>query len=63
MKKILGIVVLGLLFGGSAYSKVIEINKCLKNKYPYETNWYDLSDDIEDIIFSSNFSFKGSMFI
>ena len=56
MKKILGIVVLGLLFGGSAYSKVIEINKCLKNKYPYETNWYDLSDDIEDIIFSSNFS-------
>ena len=56
MKKLLSILVLSLFFGGSAYSEVIEINKCLKNKYSYETNWYDLSDDIEDIIFSSNFS-------
>ena len=56
MKKLLSILALTLFFGGSSYSEVIEINKCLKNKYSYETNWYDLSDDIEDIIFSSNFS-------
>ena len=48
--------VLSLLLSGTTYGEVIEINKCLKNKYSYETNWYDLSDDIEDIIFSSNFS-------
>ena len=56
MKKLLGIMVLSLLLSGTTYGEVIEINKCLKNKYSYETNWYDLSDDIEDIIFSSNFS-------
>jgi len=56
MKKLLGIMVLSLLLSGTTYGEVIEINKCLKNRYSYETNWYDLSDDIEDIIFSSNFS-------
>ena len=45
-----------MVLSGGASASIIEVSKCLKNKYSYEANWYDLSDDMEDIIFSSNFS-------
>jgi hypothetical protein len=56
MKKLILTILFTLVLSGGANASIIEVSKCLKNKYSYETNWYDLSDDIEDIIFSSNFS-------
>ena len=35
MKKLLGIVVLGLLLGGNGYAELITLNKCFLEKYVY----------------------------
>lgn len=57
MKKLFSLIlVLGLMFGEDAYSEVIELNKCLKEKYPSENEWYDLSNDIRENSFSANFA-------
>ena len=56
MKKLLAIVVLCLLWSGSAFAEILKLDKCLLNKYPQEETWYDLSKDIEDIGFYANLS-------
>ena len=61
MKKLLGIVVLGLLLSGNAYSETFELSKCHSNKSPLKAindykNWNDYSkgENIKDNIYSIN---------
>jgi len=56
MKKLFLILVLGFVWSGSAFAEILKLDKCLQNKYPQEETWYDLSKDIEDIIFYANLS-------
>ena len=41
MKKLLGIVVLGLLLSGNAFAEFIEMNKCYNNKYKDFSDQHD----------------------
>ena len=41
MKKLLGIIILGLLLSGNAYSKVIELKKCSRGSIKFDPSYYE----------------------
>ena len=54
MKKLLGIVVLSLLLSGSAYSSIIELNRCVpgQNNFPEfkKADWKSLNYNNRNVI-------------
>ena len=64
MKKLLGILVLGLLFSGNSYAKTITLHKCVDiedNISSYEKNYYTINlkkKEITHVLVYSDKSFK-----
>ena len=49
MKKLLAIIVLGLLWSGNAYSKTVELNKCAQSGFKFDSKQYEKSSYIVDV--------------